>query len=73
MCLDFSTPGAIFLFFVLVGLLNMLLKLASRSLTGAVGTAAAALIAYLCLYWPFAAIDLYAPGLILSSFLESRR
>lgn len=69
MCLDFSTPGAIFLFFILVGLLNMIFKIASRSLSIALGTLIIVGLPYLYLYWPFTALDLYSPGLLFSTFL----
>ena len=69
MCLDFSTPGAIFLFFILVGLLNVIFKVVSRSLGFAIGALMAVGLPYLYLYWPFTALDLYSPGLIFSSFL----
>jgi len=47
MAFDFSTPGAIFLFLVLIGGLNVLFKLASRSLLPAIILAASALGGYL--------------------------
>ena len=68
MALDFSTPGAIFLFLFLIGLLNMLYKL--------VGSQRNALLFFLVVgggwlysYWPLDSLDPYSPGLIFSSFL----
>jgi hypothetical protein len=72
MALDFSTPGAIFLFLLLIGVLNSLFKAAARG-----GPLVAGLIAvgatgsWLVFYGREAgpAIDIYSPGLLFSSFL----
>jgi hypothetical protein len=68
MTLDFSTPGAIFLFLVLVGLLNTVYKFTGRSvaLSGAVTLLLGA-------WWgwhfaPFDALPLYSPGVLFSTF-----
>ena len=69
MAWDFNTPGAIFLFLVLIGLLNVLFKVAARNKLLALGVAAVALAAYLAYYLPQAKIDLLKPGLWFASFL----
>jgi len=69
MAWDFNTPGAIFLFLVLIGLLNALFKLAARSRALALGLALVALAAYLAYYLPQERIDLLKPGLWFASFL----
>ncbi|MDP7449439.1 MAG: hypothetical protein QF689_12680, partial [Candidatus Latescibacteria bacterium] len=69
MTLDFSTPGAIFLFLVLVGFLNSLYKLTARHwiLSGGVTILLAAVWAVH--FSPFDALYLYSPGVLFSSFL----
>ena len=69
MAFDFSTPGAIFLFLVLIGGLNVLFKLASRSLLPAIILAASALGGYLVWYWPGTGLDAHEPGVQFSTFL----
>ncbi|MBM3277692.1 MAG: hypothetical protein FJY95_06380 [Candidatus Handelsmanbacteria bacterium] len=69
MALDFSTPGALFLFLVLVGLLNLLFKLAGRGRKHALAFAGFAGLAWGWHYWPFALLDPHSPGLIFSTFL----
>jgi len=72
MALDFSTPGAIFLFLLLIGVLNSLFKAAARG-----GPLAAGLIAvgatgsWLVFYGRDAGpvVDFYSPGMLLSAFL----
>jgi hypothetical protein len=72
MALDFSTPGAIFLFLLLIGVLNSLFKAAARG-----GPLAAGLIAvgatgsWLDFYGRDAGpvVDFYSPGMLLSAFL----
>ena len=66
---DFNTPGAIFLFLVLIGLLNVLFKVAARNRRLALGLAAVAVGAFLAYYWPLDDLDPHAPGLIFSSFI----
>jgi hypothetical protein len=68
MALDFSTPGAIFLFLVLIGALNALLKAARRPWVGAV-LLSAVTVAWVVAYWPFARMDWYSPGLLFSTFV----
>ena len=58
MAWDFNTPGAIFLFLVLIGLLNVLFKVAAKSRFVAVVLAVVALWAYLAYYLPQDHIDL---------------
>ena len=69
MALDFSTPGAIFLFLFLIGILNSLFKLVARG--GPLAGAAVALSATgLWLSWYLGTpLDPYSPGLLLTSFL----
>ena len=69
MTLDFSTPGAIFLFLVLVGGLNTLFKLTARRwyLSGLVFVGLAAW--YVWHYRAAAAMPLYDPGVLFSSFV----
>ncbi|MEE2874835.1 MAG: DUF6785 family protein, partial [Candidatus Latescibacterota bacterium] len=69
MAWDFNTPGAIFLFLVLIGLLNVLFKVAARSRLLALGLAALALSSYVSYYLPQSEIDLLKPGLWFASFL----
>ncbi|NKB71936.1 MAG: hypothetical protein GKR89_33080 [Candidatus Latescibacteria bacterium] len=68
MAWDFNTPGAIFIFLVLVGLLNTLFKLGSRSTATAAVLATVALAGYLY-YWP--RFDFAAPGWIGATFLTA--
>jgi len=68
MSLDFSTPGAIFLFLFLIGVLNAVLKLARRLRTAA-ALCAALSTGWIAAYWPGAALDWYSPGLLFSTFL----
>jgi hypothetical protein len=65
---DISTPGAIFVFVVLIGLLNLAFKLASRSLAAALAFALVLGGAWLHVHWPLADLDAHSPGLILSTF-----
>ena len=69
MAWDFNTPGAIFLFLVLIGLLNVLFKVVARNGVWALGAAAVALGLYLAYYLPQPQIDLFKPGLWFASFL----
>ena len=69
MAFDFNTPGAIFLFLVLVGLLNTLFKLAARDFRLAVGLALLATGGF-CGYWASrGAVDWYSPGFWFGAFL----
>ena len=68
MAFDFDTPGAIFLFLVVVGLLNVLYKLA-RSRGPALGLALLATAAFISWHWPLFAPDLYDPGVVFVGFL----
>ena len=69
MSLDFSTPGAIFLFLFLIGVLNLLFKLAGRGKSAALLFALATALIWLYNYWPLNQLDPYSPGLIFSTFL----
>ena len=69
MAWDFNTPGAIFLFLVLIGLLNVLFKVVARNGIWALGVAVVALGLYLAYYLPQPQIDLFKPGLWFASFL----
>ncbi|MCY3761681.1 MAG: hypothetical protein OXH50_10570 [Gemmatimonadetes bacterium] len=69
LALDISTPGAIFLFLLLIGLLNLLFKLASGGKWIALLFALFAAAAWLLVYWPLTGIDPLSPGLIFSTFL----
>jgi len=69
MAFDMNTPGAIFLFLVLVGLLNVLFKVAARSRRLALGLAVAATGAFLAFYWPLGDLDALSPGLVVNAFL----
>ena len=69
MAWDFNTPGAIFLFLVLIGLLNVLFKVVARNGVWALGAGAISLVLYLAHYLPQPQIDLFDPGLWLASFL----
>ena len=65
---DISTPGAIFVFVVLIGVLNLAFKLAARSRSAALAFALALGAAWLYSYWPLDDMDLNSPGLIFSTF-----
>ena len=67
--LDFSTPGAIFLFLVLVGLLNSLFKLTARRWWISALACAAVSVAYFVHFSPYDDMPLWSPGVLFSSFL----
>lgn len=69
MTLDFSTPGAIFLFIVLVGFLNSIYKLTGRHWALSAGVTAALVVAWAVHFSPFDRLPLYSPGVLFSSFL----
>ena len=69
MAMDFSTPGAIFLFLCLIGVLNLSFKIAGRSKETALVFALVVGLGWLYAYWPFEALDPYSPGLIFSTFV----
>ena len=71
MALDFSTPGAIFLFLVLIGLLNVLFKSAARDERTAALLAVGGLALYLYHFWPLTGVDIYAPGWHFGSFMAA--
>ena len=68
MALDFSTPGAIFLFLVLIGLLNVLFKVAA-SPSGAAVWALISCVLYSFYYGWVAPLDPFAPGFFLATFI----
>ncbi len=69
MSFDFNTPGAIFLFLVLIGLINALFKWVARSPALCTGVAATTALAYIAHYLHVGAIDIYKPGFWLASFV----
>ncbi len=69
MALDISTPGAIFLFLFLIGVLNLVLKLAARSLMGAGLFALLAVASWLAACDSLDALDPHSPGLIFCTFV----
>jgi hypothetical protein len=69
MSTDFSTPGAIFLFLVLIGLLNVAFKLAGRGMAYALFFTGVAAALWGWVYWPLDALDWYSPGLHFSTFV----
>ena len=66
MSADFNTPGAIFLFLVLIGVFNLLWKLTGRHAFAAGALAAALTSAWLYAHWPLDDLDLHSPGFIFS-------
>ena len=70
MTLDFSTPGAIFLFLVLVGFLNSLFKLTGRNWRISALAFAAVTTIYLIHFYPYDDMPLWSPGVLFSSFLS---
>ena len=68
MAFDFDTPGAIFLFLVLVGLLNAVFKLA-RNRFAAVALFAIATGSFGIAHWPLSQLDPYSPGLMFGAFV----
>ncbi|NKB68376.1 MAG: hypothetical protein GKR89_15040 [Candidatus Latescibacteria bacterium] len=69
MATDFSTPGAIFLFLLLIGLLNPVFKLSARHLGWAVLLALLVAIPWLANFWPLDRIDIHSPGFLFATFL----
>jgi len=69
MTLDFSTPGAIFVFLVLVGGLNFLYRLTATRVWLSVATAIAMAAIWLVHFAPYDALVLYSPGVLFGSFL----
>ena len=68
MAADISTPGAIFIFLLLIGVLNLAFKLAARSREMALVFALLIAAAWLFAYWPLDALDPHSPGVIFSTF-----
>ena len=71
MAFDFNTPGAIFLFLVLVGLLNVLFKVVGRSRERALVAAVGAVGLFLAWYGPRGELDFHSPGLLFNLFIVS--
>ena len=69
MTLDFSTPGAIFLFLVLVGFLNSLFKLTARDWRISAVAFGVVTAAYLVHFYPYDDMPLWSPGVLFTSFL----
>ena len=69
MSLDFSTPGAIFLFLLLIGVLNTLFKWGSVTFWRACGLAVIATSGILYAGWPLSSIDPASPAVALAAFL----
>ena len=69
MCMDFSTPGAIFLFFVLVGLLNVVFKAAGRSLGAALICLLVVVLPYAYKYLYLGQVDPHTPGFLFSTLI----
>ena len=67
MAADFNTPGAIFLFLLLIGPFNTVWKLTARHAQLALGVAALLTAAWLHAYWPLDDIDTHSPGFIYST------
>ena len=68
MALDFSTPGAIFLFLLLIGFINVLFKMTSTT-PMALCWALGSLLAYGYYYGWVERADLFAPGFIFATFI----
>ncbi|HJP31238.1 MAG TPA: DUF6785 family protein [Candidatus Latescibacteria bacterium] len=69
MAFDFNTPGAIFLFLVLIGGLNVVFKLASRHTLIAALLAALSVGGFLLWYRPLVGLDPHSPGVVFNAFL----
>ena len=69
MTLDFSTPGAIFVFLVVVGGLNSLFKLTARWLWLSIAVPVGMAIIWLVHFAPYDAVVLHSPGVLFGSFL----
>jgi len=68
MTLDFSTPGAIFIFLILVGFLNSVFKLTARQWWVSALAFVAVGAAFIIRYHPYDAMPLYDPGVLFSGF-----
>ncbi len=66
---DFDTRGAILLFFLLIGGLNLLFKLAGRGIAHALSLAWVTATGWALAYQPFDELDPYSPGILFSSLL----
>lgn len=69
MTLDFSTPGAIFLFLIVVGFLNTLFKWTARNVGLSAAVTVLLAVAWAWHFSPFDKLHLYSPGVLFSSFL----
>ena len=68
MALDFSTPGAIFLFLLLIGLLNLVLKVVGGAWWKGLLFAAPIATAWYASFIPAHSIDFQSPGFIVGTF-----
>ena len=64
---DFDTRGAILLFFLLIGGLNLLFKLAGRGIAHALALAWVTAAGWVLAYQPFDELDPYSPGFLFNS------
>ena len=69
MAWDFSSPEAVFIFLLLIGPLNILYKLCSRSRSIALLVAAMALGLYINYYSSWETLDIHTPGWFITTFL----
>ncbi len=69
MALDFSTPGAIFLFLVLIGLLNVFFKVLAKSLMASVICAVGYTYIATQYLWPLNTLEMHSPGVVFGLFL----
>ena len=69
MSFDFNTPGAIFLFFVLIALINALFKWVARSIGAVRGYGEVSGTRFFAHYLHVGSIDIYKPGFWLAAFL----
>lgn len=69
MTLDFSTPGAIFIFLIVVGVLNTLYKWTGRHTWFSAIVTVAFAVAWVWHYAPYDKLHLYSPGVLFSSFM----
>ena len=69
MTLDFSTPGAIFVFLIVVGFLNTLFKWTGRHIGLSAAVTVLLASAWAWHFFPFDKLYLYSPGVLFSSFL----
>ena len=66
---DFNTPGAIFLFLVLIGLLNVLFKIIANNKFLALGLSVVSTGFFLFYYSPLTTLDMHSPAVMLNIFI----